>query len=174
MTSSSPRRPSALAQADPLCMTNVALLDVTSAANKQLMLQILKLCSHDRVEYTAPARNAAPACKSGSGCSCLVSAGFGGRAWRQLAFAGKAYWVALLACDCSTVLLVCIEPMLSPTSPAKWQACHTDLIAKAYSTGLIKPGRSLSDEGAVAQKAGRQLQMVVQLGADCSSLQSER
>lgn len=114
----------------------------------KLMLRILVLATtvYNRVEYTAPARKAAPACKSGSGCSCLVSAGFGGRAWRQFALAGMAYCVALLACDCSTVVLVCVKPILSPTSPAKWQA----LISKARRSDFLNLA-SLSDEGVVAQ-----------------------
>lgn len=147
-----PKQTLCVAQADPLCDTNAALLDVTSAANKQTYAADFESCNHNRVEYTVPARKAAPACKSGSGCSCLVSAGFGGRAWRQLALAGMAYCVALLACDCSTALLVCVKPMLSPTSPAKWQACFA-LIGKACRTDLIKHSH-LSDEGVGCPRQG--------------------
>lgn len=60
---------------------------------------------HSRLMHNIPAKNAAPACKSGSGCSCLMLAAFGGRACRQLPFAGVNCCAAFAVCECSTALL---------------------------------------------------------------------
>lgn len=102
----------------------------------------------------APARKAAPACKSGSGCSCLTDTAFGGRACRQFAFAGRAYCVALLACDCSTGLLLCGEPMLSPTSPAAPPVSHACKFAPAQLVLLNRGNHCLAKALAARQVAG--------------------